>query len=120
MRNSRILLMCAALFFALGLTTALSAQEPKPGGYSEVSKTDSEITAAAKFAVKALKKTQGGTIKLISIEQAEQQVVAGMNYKLCLLIKTKGKTQNVTTVVYKDLKERFSLTSSEFGSCPTE
>lgn len=114
------MLMFAALFFALGSMSELSAQEPMPGGYSKVSKTDAEITAAAKFAVKALKKTQGGAVKLISIEQAEQQVVAGMNYKLCLRIKTKGKTQTVTTVVYQDLNQRYSLTSSEFGSCQTE
>lgn len=86
------------------------------GGYSEVSKNDETIVATAQFAVKTRAK-KDASLKLISIERAERQVVAGSNYRLCLAVKSKNKRRNATAVVYQNLQNKFSLTSWTAGKC---
>jgi hypothetical protein len=113
-------LLIASMFVALiviqGNALGVLAQEtPIVGNYREASKTDREVVSAARFAIKTEKRKQGGRLSLVSIERAEQQVVAGMNYRLCLKVKSKGKTEDVTVVVYKNLKQKSSLTSWDTG-----
>jgi hypothetical protein len=101
--------------------TAVPMPSPTPdgtitGAYGDADVTDTEVVAAAKFAI-ATKKKKDPMLKLVSIEKAQQQVVAGMNYALCLKVHGKGdkagKNHLVHTVVYHDLKNKMSLTSFE-------
>ena len=71
------------------------------GGYSSVDINDAEVQNAAQFAAQAL-----GSI-LTKVTKAEQQVVAGMNYKLSLELQDGSKHK---VVVYKDLQGNMSLT----------
>ncbi|WP_298610160.1 cystatin domain-containing protein [uncultured Thiothrix sp.] len=71
------------------------------GGYSAVDVNDAEVQTAAQFAAQAL-----GSI-LTKVTKAEQQVVAGMNYKMSLELQDGTKPQ---VVVYKDLQGNMSLT----------
>ncbi len=87
------------------------------GGYREASKTDPEVLSAARFVIKQERRKLGRRLSLISIERAEVQVVAGLNYRLCLKVKIKGKSQDVTAVVYKNLKQKYSLSSWDGGGC---
>lgn len=86
------------------------------GGYSEVSKTDKTVVATAIFAVKTQVK-KDVSLKLISIERAERQVVAGANYRLCMAVNSKNKRREATAVVYQNLQNKFSLTSWTAGKC---
>jgi hypothetical protein len=96
----------------------LTAQEvPVAGGYSEAPQTDRDVISAAQFAIAKESRKKGVRVTLVSIEHAERQVVAGLNYKLCLRVKIKGKTQDVTTIVYQNLKQKYSLSSWEKGDC---
>lgn len=74
---------------------------PIAGGYAMVDVNDQEVQAAAEFAAQAL----GGLLGKVT--KAEQQVVAGMNYKLSIELQD-GSKRNV--VVYKDLEGNMSLT----------
>jgi hypothetical protein len=89
---------------------------PITGGYGDADVTDADVVAAAKFAI-ATKKKKDPALKLVSIEKAQQQVVAGMNYALCLKVHGKGdkagKNHLVHTIVYLNLKNKMSLTSFE-------
>jgi hypothetical protein len=87
------------------------------GGYGEASKTDPEVLSAARFVIKQERRKLGRQLSLISIERAEVQVVAGLNYRLCLKVKTKGKPREATAVVYKNLKQKYSLSSWDAGGC---
>lgn len=112
----------AALAVIFGAATTCFAQKDViTGGYGPIPNTDAGALAAAKYAVKTQAKKTRATIKLVSVKQAETQVVAGQNYRLCLevTIKSKGKTEtkNIQTVVYKNLKQKFSLTSWEEAVC---
>jgi cystatin-C len=94
------------------------AQQPQiVGGYKDTSATDPEVRLAASFAIKQERRTRGRRLSLVSIERAEVQVVAGLNYRLCLKVKSKGRTQEVTAVVYQNLKRKYSLSKWDAGGC---
>ncbi|HRH42556.1 MAG TPA: cystatin domain-containing protein [Pyrinomonadaceae bacterium] len=105
-----------ALFIILGGPTASFGQtEQIVGGYGDADVKDKEVISAATFAVKKGAKKGKATITLLSINKAQMQVVAGLNYELCLEVNVKkskkSSKQFVKTVVYRDLKNRYSLTS---------
>jgi hypothetical protein len=95
----------------------------RTGGYKEVANDDAEVAAAAEFAVKAQGEKHEMTYKLVSVEHAEQQVVAGINYRLCLKVEYRKEgadedtTETVRVVVYKNLQRAYSLTSWAQENC---
>jgi hypothetical protein len=105
--------------FAVGLAQ-------RTGGYKEVAKDDDQVQAAAEFAVSEQGKKQEMTYKLVSVEHAEQQVVAGINYKLCLKVEYHKEDDDVDTtefvrvVVYRNLQRAYSLTSWTQEDCGTD
>jgi hypothetical protein len=122
--NLRMMFIPAALVVIFGCAATCLAQKGViTGGYGSISTNDAQVKAAAKYAVKTQGKKQGGVIKLVAVKQAEVQVVAGQNYRLCMevTIKSKGTktavTKNVVAVIYKNLKQKLSLTSWEEAVC---
>jgi len=111
------ILLVAFAFVSIHAFDVLAQPAQIAGGYSEASKTDPEVLSAARFAIKQERRKLGRHLSLISIERAEVQVVAGLNYRLCLKLKIKGKTQEATAVVYKNLKQKYSLSSWDAGGC---
>ncbi len=98
---------CIAAFFVFTAACLVAdpAQQPMPGGYATASVTNKEVVAAADFAVKAQairEKTDGepAKLELVTILGAEQQVVAGMNYRLKLKVKLNGKEKLVEALVW--------------------
>ncbi len=114
-----IILVALSLIF--GSVAAGLAQ--RTGGYKEVAKDDAEVVAAAEFAVTEQGKKQEMTYKLVSVEHAEQQVVAGINYRLCLKVGHRKEgddedaTETVRVVVYRNLQKAYSLTSWAQENC---
>ncbi|HKP36827.1 MAG TPA: cystatin domain-containing protein [Pyrinomonadaceae bacterium] len=99
------------------LNLAVDAQ--RTGGFREVAKDDPEVEAAANFAVEEQGRKQEASLKLVSIERAESQVVAGINYRLCLKVSKEGEDEadEVKAVVYKNLQKEYSLTSWAEENC---
>lgn len=87
-----------AVAFALSL--AACAGKPKTGAFSAVPHTQPTIQNAATFAVQAQKTRQTGTLELVKVLSSEQQVVAGMNFKLTLLVRDNGRLRKATAVVW--------------------
>ena len=106
-----------ALVGPLVFPAASHAEEPaaRVGGFRAGSKTDPEVLKAAKFAVGDQAKKKGVAVELVAVESVEQQVVAGMNYKLRLSVKIDGKAQQVTATVWRKVpvSEGYALTSWE-------
>mmetsp|Transcript_4241 Transcript_4241/g.9168 ORF Transcript_4241/g.9168 Transcript_4241/m.9168 type:complete len:352 (+) Transcript_4241:49-1104(+) len=70
-----------------------------PGGFSEADVESDEVKEAAEFAAKEI-----GKGDLVKVEQAAQQVVAGMNYHLVLHIKHEDDAlHSYTALVFKPL-----------------
>jgi len=88
-----------------------------PGGYSGTTANDPDVKAAAEFAVAEQGRKEGGDLSLLEIAQAQKQLVAGMNYKMCLKVKSGGTTRTAMAVVYKNLQQQYSLTSFKWGDC---
>ena len=120
-RNLRVTSILLAIVIALGGVIIASAQ--RTGGYREIDKTDEGAATAADFAVKTESDQKGMTYKLVSIEHAESQVVAGINYRLCLKIGYHKEDDDVDTtefvrvVVYRNLQNQYSLTSWAEENC---
>lgn len=117
----RIVAFVAAAVIALSAAAIVSAQ--RTGGYREIDKADEGAVAAAEFAVKQESEKKEITYKLVEIEHAESQVVAGINYRLCLKIGYHKQDDDVDTtefvrvVVYRNLQNQYSLTSWTEENC---
>ena len=119
----RSLTLSAILSVALfGFTWAVVSAQ-RTGGYREIDKADEGAGAAAEFAVKAESEKKEMTYKLVSVEHAETQTVAGINYRLCLKIGYHKQDDDVDTtefvrvVVYRNLQNQYSLTSWTEENC---
>jgi hypothetical protein len=118
--NLRVALILAAFYFPFVNMPENFAQQVQPpivGGYKQVDTTDSNVVSTAKFAVNTQRLKQGRRISLVSVERAEMQIVAGRNYQLWLKVKNNNQIQRVTTVVYQDLQQKYSLSSWKVKSC---
>lgn len=91
---------------SIGLCAAGPAvRERLVGGYAETSTTNAEVIAAAELAVTAQtaemrKGDPAASLTLVKILSANQQVVAGMNYRMNLKVKTGGVEREAEAVVW--------------------
>lgn len=122
-----ILIVFAALFIFFGTSNQCYGQtEQIAGGYGNADIEDENVVAAAKFAIRKQSGKQKATIALVEIKSAKMQVVAGLNYEVCMLISSKAKLKSkpvqqfVKTIVYKDLNNVYSLTSWKVLKKPEE
>ena len=98
--------MKTCLFIGLlVLSLANSAAIAKPGGNAVASVTNKDVVAAAEFAITAQEevmkdKDESTAITLVKILGAEEQVVAGMNYRLDLEVTVNGETKAAEAVVW--------------------
>lgn len=119
----RSLTLIAILSVALFVFTWSIVSAQRTGGYREIDKADEGAGVAAEFAVKAESEKKEMTYKLVSIEHAETQTVAGINYRLCLKVgyhkpdEDAETTESVRVVVYRNLQNQYSLTSWTEENC---
>lgn len=104
--NWKLLTLCVCFVTATLLPG--QAQQSVPGGYSKAGVAGKEVTKAAAFAVKeeqkvmnqAAKDTAPVKLRLVKVLDAQQQVVAGMNYKLHMKVRLDGKAKEADAVVW--------------------
>ena len=106
----------SVIVFTLGMS---SVHAEICGGYTKAETDDSEVAAAANFAMKARQKAlrksdKDANVSLVEIIRASKQVVAGMNYKMTLKVNINYKDQIVEVVVFKNLSDEYELTSWEY------
>ena len=100
-------LMVAGLLAATASAMAAPAARPLVGGYSEAAVSETNVAAAVAFAITAEEKTlrekgdeAPARLELVAILHAQQQVVAGMNYRLTLKVKQNGRDREAEAVVW--------------------
>lgn len=111
----RLPLIVPALLMAASMACAQTPAEPAPpivGGFQKAAVDDADIKAAADFAVSAAPKK----VRLDKIISARQQIVAGVNYSLCLSVKPDRiglptGSKFVAAKVFRDLNRNYQLTS---------
>lgn len=94
-----------AALLLLAVTGAGCVQPGKTGAYAGTTVTSEEVVAAAQFAIaaqaKALQKdAPTDRLELVTIQRAERQVVAGMNYRLQLKVRHDGAVKEAEAVVW--------------------
>ena len=88
------------------------------GAYRTVSQRSRDVRAAYAFAIKSQAAKEAKPFAFVRVLKAESQVVAGMNYRVCMLVREgKGRSKSVTVVVNKDLKNVWALMSWVPGGC---
>lgn len=112
-------LMAIAIFAIVGnAQNSGHKDDPIAGGYGTADVKQADVAAAAKFAIKAKSAKSKLKFKLGQIEKAEIQVVAGLNYRLCMKVNAAGDEYFwVESVVYKNLKGKMSMTSWADSTC---
>lgn len=111
----RKLVMMGVFAVALGAASVCYGQE-MTGAYGDADVSSKEVKSAAAFALKKLGAQESATFALVKIEKARMQVVAGLNYEVCMEATVKrggGKAvkRYVKAVVYQNLKNVKSLSS---------
>ena len=87
------------------------------GGYGTASTGARDVRSAAAFAVRTRSRQTQRNITLVRIQKAEIQIVAGRNYRLCMRVRDNGRLRTVTAVVYRNLRDRRSLSRWRSGGC---
>ena len=127
-KNLRLLFCLLALGAAFAPAPKSAARQgvPRVGGFKPVATTDARVMEAARNAVAAAAKKEEMNIRLLSVVAAEQQVVQGMNYRLCLEVEIEDTENNVdvtthvSTQVYMSLKKVYQLRSWQEEDCGGE
>lgn len=121
--NLRIIFTLTAFCVVFGCAVSVFGQI-KAGGYKTASISDAGVKAAADFAIATKAAEFDQDLTLDSILKAETQVVAGTNYRLCLQITAPSDTEgddditiNIKTVIYRNLKGKYKMTSWEDEDC---
>lgn len=104
------------IFLAIVLicgTTAFAQSSTVLGGYKSAKTDDARVVAAANFAVdkRVETNTEQEGLTLDSVDKAEIQSVGGTNFRLCLTISLEDESQQVSVIVYQNLKQEYSLKS---------
>lgn len=79
------------------------------GGYTAQDVSDPEMVEVANKTVEILKQ-ETPDIELVQIISAATQVVAGLNYRLVLKVKTNNKEEKWTLVVYRGFDNSYQIT----------
>ena len=114
-RSFRLVLLVTFVFG--GLCAATFAQDESiTGAYGDLSVKSSEARVAAAIAIRQHAKRE--KVTLVRIVKAEQQVVAGMNYRICMSVRgSNGRIRRVTAVVWQPIRKRKRLTNWSNGGC---
>jgi hypothetical protein len=105
--------IAAAVAVLVMVAAAQHVHAQVAGGWSNVPVTDPNVVKAARFAVEEQGRQESVTLK--KIVRARQQVVAGMNYEVTLLVKRGRGSRRGVAVVWHKIDGTYELTSWEWA-----
>lgn len=102
MKPLTLVLVTVALMIVVGCKSSAPEQPNyKPVGSYNAAPTDDDVRAAADAAVRAA--FPDGKAQLVRIDKAERQVVAGLNYRMTMVVRHNGEERTYATVVWRKL-----------------
>ncbi len=102
MKPLTLVLVTGALLVVVGCKSSAPEQPNyKPVGSYNAAPTDDDVRAAADAAVRAA--FPDGKAELVRIDKAERQVVAGLNYRMTMVVRHNGEERTYATVVWRKL-----------------
>jgi hypothetical protein len=106
------------LFEAAGQSSPRPVTVP-PNAYRPVAIDDREVRTALNFALGDQKKKNrsDSAVTLLSVLSAERQASKGDNFRLCLSLDRRGRTDTARTVVHRNPKHQWSVALWAWGAC---
>jgi hypothetical protein len=92
-------------------TIAPSASSPVPGGWSITDPFDAKVQEAARFAVQTFAVQNKARVIYKDVNQARQQVVAGLNLELHLQVTKDGAPREAKAMVWRQPDGAYNLRS---------
>ncbi len=91
----------------------------RPNAYRVVATDDREVRTALNFALGDQKKKNrsNSALTLLSVLSAERQVSKGDNFRLCLSLDRRGRTDTARAVVHRNQKQQWSVALWAWGAC---
>lgn len=126
MKNKSNVLFIIAAFLFIFAASSDAFSQIKVGGYKTIAETDAGAVAAADFAAEAQGKKQNAEITVNYIHKAESQLVQGTNFRLCMEVSIANADESVEykqmvlAVVYRNLKQQYSLSKWTEEECAEE
>lgn len=93
------------------VSAPLSEAAPVAGAWELADAFSPEVQEAARFAVQTFAVQNKARVLYKEVNQASQQVVAGLNFELQLLVTLDGKPRNARASVWRQLEGTYLLTS---------
>jgi hypothetical protein len=112
------LVAATILFEAAGQSSPRPVTVP-PNAYRPVAIDDREVRTALNFALGDQKKKNrsDSALTLLTVLSAERQVSKGDNFRLCLSLDRRGRTDTARTVVHRNPKQQWSVALWAWGAC---
>ena len=91
----------------------------RPNAYRSVATDDREVRTALNFALgdQRKKNRSDNALTLLSVLSAERQASKGDNFRLCLSLDRRGRTDTARTVVHRNQKQQWSVALWAWGAC---
>lgn len=109
---------------ATTLFEAAGQSSPRPAPlrsnvYRVVATDDRDVRTALNFALADQKKKNRSddALTLLAVVSAERQVSKGENFRLCLSLNRRGRTDTARTVVRRSVRQQWSVTLWAWGAC---
>ncbi len=95
------LAVASAVAFPVGVAYAAELQtQVVAGGWTSVALQEEMVVKSARYAIAEQSRRMRTVIRLLSIKHARQQVVAGTNYSMNLMVQGDGKHHLVIAAVW--------------------
>lgn len=91
----------------------------RSNAYRAVATDDRDVRTALNFALGDQKKKNrsDSAITLLRVLSAERQASNGDNFRLCLSLDRRGRTDTARTVVHRNQKQQWSVALWAWGAC---
>ena len=114
-----VFLVAATIFFEAAGQSSPRPTGMRANGYRVVATDDREVKTALAFALadQKRKNRSEGAIALRRVISAERQTSNGENFRLCLSLDRRGRSDTARTVVHRNPKQQLSVTLWAWGAC---
>ena len=100
-------------FFLLGVVAVAQVA----GGYRQISTADPLVILAARYALMSQNTQLSGKYTLKSINKAQSQVVAGVNYHVCITLRRDDTLRTAEAIVFHNPQRKWSVTRWTWNKC---
>jgi hypothetical protein len=114
-----VFLAAATILFEAAGQSSPRPVTVRPNDYRVVAIDDREVRTALNFALADQKKKNrsDSAITLHKVLSAERQASKGDNFRLCLSLDRRGRSETARTVVHRNQKQQWSVALWAWGAC---